>query len=65
MSTIVKAKKDEPVASIIRRFKKIVAAEQILKIAKKKEYYIKPSQLRKEKKKENERQRARERALQQ
>lgn len=60
MATVVKAKKDEPAASVIRRFKKSVAADQVLKIAKEREYYIKPSQVRKEKKKEIERLRRRE-----
>lgn len=59
MAVSVKAKKDEPAASVIRRFKKSVAASQILKEARKREYYIKPSEERKEKKKERERQRRR------
>jgi ribosomal protein S21 len=62
--TIVKAKKDEPAASVIRRFKKQVMQDQILKDVKRKEYYIKPSQVRKEKKKEWERQKRREQRLQ-
>jgi small subunit ribosomal protein S21 len=53
--TIVKAKKDEPAASVIRRFKKQVIQDGVLKDLKKREYYIKPSQIRKEKKKEWER----------
>ena len=61
MATVVKAKKDEPAASVIKRFKKTVAADQILKIAREKEYYMKPSELKKEKKKEQERNRRRER----
>ena len=61
MATIIKSKKDEPSASIIRRFKKTVAADQILKIAKEREYYQKPSQVKKEKKKEQERNRRRDR----
>lgn len=64
MPTIVKAKKDEPAASVIRRFKKQVMQDQILKDVKRKEYYIKPSQVRKEKKKEWERQKRREQRLQ-
>jgi ribosomal protein S21 len=62
--TIVKAKKDEPAASIIRRFKKQVMQDQILKDLKKKEFYIKPSQVRKEQKKEWERAKRREHRLQ-
>lgn len=59
MPTIVKAKKDEPAGSVIRRFKKQVMQDGVLKDIKKKEYYVKPSQLRKEKKKEWERQKRR------
>ena len=61
--TIVKAKKDEPAASVIRRFKKQVMQDQVLKDLKKKEYYIKPSQVRKERKKEWERQKRRDKRL--
>ncbi len=64
MPTIVKAKKDEPAISVIRRFKKQVMQDQILKDVKRKEYYIKPSQLRKEQKKEWERAKRREKRLQ-
>jgi small subunit ribosomal protein S21 len=61
--TVIKAKKDEPSASVIRRFKKQVMQDQVLKDLKKKEYYQKPSQVRKEKKKEWERQKRREKRL--
>lgn len=64
MATVVKAKKDEPAASVIRRFKKTVAADQVLKIIRQREFYMKPSEVRKEKKKEQERQRRRERRYQ-
>lgn len=63
MPTIVKAKKDEPSASVIRRFKKQVMQDQVLKDVKKREYYVKPSQLRKERKKEWERQKRRDKYL--
>lgn len=63
MPTIIKAKKDEPAASVIRRFKKQVMQDQVLKDLKKKEYYVKPSQMKKEKKKEWERQKRREKRL--
>lgn len=63
MPTVIKAKKDEPAASVIRRFKKQVLQDEILKDLKKKEYYLKPSQVRKERKKEWERQKRRERYL--
>ena len=59
MPTIIKAKKDEPSASVIRRFKKQVMQDQILKDLKKKEFYKKPSELRKEQHKEWERQKRR------
>lgn len=49
--------------SVIRRFKKQVMQDQILKDLKRKEYYMKPSQIRKEKKKEWERMKRRERFL--
>ncbi len=45
--------------SVIRRFKKQVQQDQILKELKKKEFYIKPSQVRKEQKKEWEREKRR------
>ena len=64
MATIIKAKKDEPAASVIRRFKKQVLQDGILKEIKKKEYYVKPSQIRKERKKEWERQKRRVQQMQ-
>jgi len=64
VATVVKAKKDEPAASVIRRFKKTVAADQVLKIIRQREFYMKPSEVKKEKKKEQERQRRRERRYQ-
>lgn len=63
MATIIRAKKDEPAASVIRRFKKQVMQDQILKELKKREYYVKPSQVRKERKKEWERQKRRDHRL--
>jgi small subunit ribosomal protein S21 len=59
VATIIKAKKDEPAASVIRRFKKQVLQDGVLKDLKKKEYYVKPSQVKKEKRKEWERQKRR------
>lgn len=63
MATVIKAKKDEPAMSVIRRFKKQVQQDQILKEFKKKEYYVKPSQVRKEQKKEWEREKRRRKIL--
>lgn len=63
MATIVKAKKDEPAASVIRRFKKQVIQDGVLKEVKKREYFVKPSQIKKEKKKEWERQKRRDRRM--
>lgn len=63
MATIIRAKKDEPALSVIRRFKKQVLQDQILKEVKKREFYVKPSQVLKEKKKEWERTKRRERYL--
>lgn len=64
MATIVRAKKDESNDSVIRRFKKQVLVDQVLTMVKKRDYYIKPSQIRKEEKKERERMLKRERRLQ-
>ena len=63
VATVIKAKKDEPAMSVIRRFKKQVQQDQILKEFKKKEYYVKPSQVRKEQKKEWEREKRRRKIL--
>lgn len=60
MATVVKAKKDESNDSVIRRFKKQVLVDQILTMIKKRDYFIKPSELRKERKKEQERVRRRD-----
>lgn len=64
VATVINAKKDEPAASVIRRFKKQVMQDQVLKELKKREYYVKPSQIRKERKKEWERQKRRDHRLQ-
>jgi ribosomal protein S21 len=63
VATVVRAKKDEHNDSVIRRFKKQVLVDQILTELKKRDYYIKPSQIRKEKKKEIERLKRRERMI--
>jgi len=55
VATVVRAKKDESNDSVIRRFKKQVLVDQVLTMVKKKDYYIKPSQIRKEQKKERDR----------
>ncbi len=52
---VVKAKKDDRNEDLIRRFKKKVIQDQVLTEIKKREFYKKPSQIRKEKKKELER----------
>ncbi len=59
MPTVIKAKKDEPVMSVIRRFKKQVAQDQVLKEARKRDFFRKPSEMKKEKRKEWERQKRR------
>lgn len=64
LATIVRAKKDESNDSVIRRFKKQVLVDQVLTMVKKRDYYIKPSQIKKEEKKERERMLKRERRLQ-
>ena len=64
MATVVKAKKDESPDSVIRRFKKQVLVDGILTDVKKKDYFVKPSEIRKERKKELERLKRRERRLQ-
>ena len=55
MATVVRAKKDESNDSVIKRFKKQVLVDQVLTMVKKRDYFIKPSQIRKEKKKERDR----------
>lgn len=64
MPTIVKAKKDENTDSVIRRFKKRVLIDDILRLVQRKEFYFKPALLRKEKNKELAKKLARERKLQ-
>lgn len=59
MATVIKAKKDEPVMSVIRRFKKQVAVDRVLQEIRDREYYIKPAEKRKEQKKEWERRKRR------
>lgn len=64
MPTIVRAKRDEPTDSVIRRFKKRILIDDVLNLVKKKEFYLKPALLRKEAKKELSKKLARERRLQ-
>ncbi len=64
MPTIVKAKKDENTDSVIRRFKKRVLVDDILRLVQRKEFYFKPALIRKEKKKELSKKLSRERKLQ-
>jgi len=52
---IVKAGKDDRNEDLIRKFKKKVIQDQVLTEIKKREFYKKPSQIRKEKKKELQR----------
>lgn len=63
VATVVRSKKDESNDSVIRRFKKQVLVDQVLTMVKKRDYFLKPSQVRKEKKKELERNLKRERYL--
>lgn len=49
---IVYRKKDEDIETLIKRFKRKVNSEGILTELKKREYYLSPSQKRKEKSKE-------------
>ena len=51
---VVKARKDERNEDVIRRFKKKVVQDQVLTEIKKREFYKKPSQIKKEKRKEIE-----------
>ncbi|MBI4034972.1 MAG: 30S ribosomal protein S21 [Candidatus Chisholmbacteria bacterium] len=55
MATVVKAKTDEPVDSVIRRFKKQVIMDEVLPEIQKRKFYKKPSEERKERRKEWER----------
>lgn len=52
---VVKAGPGDTTDSLIRKFSKKVVAEGILQDLKKREFYQKPSQVRKEEKKERER----------
>lgn len=52
---VVKAGPGDTADSLIRKFSKKVLAEGILQDLKKREFYQKPSQVRKEEKKERER----------
>ncbi|MCH7951204.1 30S ribosomal protein S21 [Patescibacteria group bacterium] len=61
MATVVKAKDHESADSVIRRFKKKVLENEVLTELKRREYYMKPSVERKERRKELERQRRRQR----
>ena len=49
MATVVKARPGDSVDQMIKKFKKKVIAEDILTTLKEKEFYKKPSVLRKEK----------------
>lgn len=62
MATVVKAKPDESADSVIRRFKKKVLQSQIFTELRKREYYKKPSEEKKERKKELERRKFKPRA---
>lgn len=61
--TIIRAKKDEPAMSVIRRFKKQVQQDGVLKDARKRDFFKKPSELKKERRKEWEREKRRQRRL--
>ena len=60
MASIVHAKRDESTDSVIKRFKKRMMIYNILTLIKDKEFYKKPSILRKEHNKELERRKYRE-----
>lgn len=49
MATIVKAKPGDTTGQVIRKFKKKVQQDQILETIKEKEFYKKPSVVKKEK----------------
>jgi len=49
MATVVKARPGDSVDQMIKKFKKKVIAEEILTTLKEKEFYKKPSLIRKEK----------------
>jgi len=57
--TVVRAGPGDTTDSLIRKFSKKVAADGILQDLKKREFYQKPSEVRKEEKKERERRRGR------
>lgn len=57
MPVVVKAKRDESTDSVVRRFKKKVIQDQILTELRKREFYKKPSVIKKEKRNEAKRRR--------
>lgn len=57
MATIVKPKPGDDNDSLVKRFKRQVAADNVIDEVKKRQRYVKPSQVRKEKRKEHERRR--------
>lgn len=52
MATVVKAKKDEDVRSLLMRFRKLVQKANIVEEARERRFYKKPSELKKERKAE-------------
>ncbi len=61
MASIVRAKRDESTDSVIKRFKRRMMIDNILTLVKEKEFYKKPSVLKKEHNKEIDRRKYRER----
>jgi len=61
MPSIIRAKRDESTDSVIKRFKKRMMIDNILTWVKEKEFYKKPSILKKEHNKEIDRRKYRER----
>lgn len=60
MPTIIKSKPGESTGSLIRRFKKQVAQDQIMDVLQKKRYHRTRSMIKKERKDELERRKKRE-----
>ena len=51
MSITVKARKNEPIERMLRRMKKIILREKVLLDAREKRYFIKPCEIKRQKKK--------------
>ena len=63
MPIIVKAKSDDHPGDVIKKFKKIIAATNIIQVVKDRKYYMKPSEVRTQRQNEIRRMKKRQRVL--